>query len=281
MRIGMTNFIHWLQQRRWLNLFFVLAFFLLVVLPHEQVGLLIAEAFKKHSRDTYNFVILVVGILGLAIYSVPVVKNIFKGKHKSLKLFYLIVTLLLIILSINTLMVVNVEIIHFVQYALMAILLFPLIGNYGETLFWTTFLGAIDEAYQYFYLSPERTDYYDFNDVIINLLGGALGLILLRCLDIGIHNPFRKIHIGRPLMAIGALLVIISVLWATGILGFYPQDQHAPLFLLVRVPATDFWSVVHPQVTYHVVRPLEGVIAIAVLLVFYSNLGKTDKTSNR
>lgn len=270
----MTSFINWLQNRKVFNILLVIIFYLLVVLPHEQVGLIIVGIFKGYSRDTYNLIVLIIGLIGLGLYFIPVFKAIASSKSKTLKVFYLTTTLFLITLTLNTLMVVTVEIIHFVQYALVAILLFPLIRNYGETLFWATTLGALDEAYQYFYLAPQRTDYYDFNDVIINLLGGALGLILIRCFDIGLENEKKKIHWIRPLVGLGVLTILIGGLMATGILGVYPSETVQHTFLLVRVPVADFWSVVHPQVTYHVVRPLEGLLITGVLLLFYSGLGR-------
>ena len=86
----------------------------------------------------------------------------------------------LILIAVNVIMVVNVEIIHIAQYCVMAILIYPLLRNFNLVMLSATLLGALDEAYQYWYLFPEKSDYFDFNDVIINFLGVLLGLIILR-----------------------------------------------------------------------------------------------------
>lgn len=289
MKPTMTNFIQWLHHRKPINFCLVVLFFLLVVLPHEQVGLLVVHIFKKlaidlnqvEGRNTYNFIILLIGLVGLGSYFVPVLKNIYThSQDRAVKLFYLITTLIFVVLAFNSLLVVNIEIIHFLQYGLMAILLFPLTQRYGETLFWVTLLGAIDEAYQYFYLAPHRTDYYDFNDVIINLLGGALGLILLRTMDLGEVGINRKKWIKAvPAIVVVVISIVIFTLYKIGILYVYPPEEELTgIILLVKKIPISFWSVIHPNVTYHVVQPLEGLILLGILLLFYAGLGKKTLT---
>lgn len=276
MKTIMANFIQWLYHKRAIHLLLVVSYFLLVVLPHEQVGLLVVHIFKGYTRDAYNFAILIIGLIGLAIYFVPVLKNIYKGQDKPLKLFYLLTTLIFVVIVFNVLVVVNVEIIHFLQYGLMAILLFPLTQRYGETLFWATLLGAIDEAYQYLYLAPDRTQYYDFNDVIINLLGAALGLVFLRSMDLGQIGVKRQRWIWTiPTFTIGIITMLVFILWKIGILFVYPPiEELTNIILLVKKVPTGFWSI-DPYATFHIVEPLEGIVILTLLFCFYSGLGKT------
>lgn len=276
MKTTMANFVQWLHHRQKTNICLVLLFFLLVVLPHEQVGLFIVHIFKDYSRDTYNLVILIMGLVGLAAYFVPLIKYIYRGKHRKLKIFYTVSTLIFVIIAFNLLVIVNVEIIHFLQYGLMALLVFPLTLRYGETLYWCTLLGAIDEAYQYFYLAPHRTEYYDFNDVIINLLGAALGLILLRIMDIGQIGVQRKKWIKTAPAIVTILLSgVVFILWKVGILFVYPPAGGLNEgFLLVKKVPPGFWSIIHPNVTYHVIQPLEGIILLTIFFAFYAGLGK-------
>ncbi len=264
---------NWLKNNKTLNIFILVAYYLLVVLPHEEVGKFIAKTLDEpFGRDTYNLIILVLGTIGFLGYLIPFyngIKKLEQGKNRIWFAFGM--TLLFIIISFNTLLVVNVEIIHFVQYAVFAILLFPLLSNYRDTLFYTTIFAAIDEAYQYLVLAPFRTDYFDFNDVIIDLIGGAAGLLLLW--GIGIRRKETNQPWFRSPSFIGflALTLISFIAYFTGVLAIYPSetDSQAPI-LLIRKVYDSFWTIIHPNVKFHVVRPLEGILILSGLFYFYS-----------
>ena len=273
----MKKILEQLHQHKLLNIVVAFIYFLLVTLPHEEVGKLIAGIFENESRDYYNAVILSLTLAGMVAYlaylyfSVRTVND-----QKKLIGFYLLATLVLSIVCFKLLIVINIEAIHFIQYAVMAILVFPLVCRYGETLFWVTLLGALDEAYQYFHLSPERTDYYDFNDDVINLIGGAFGLILIKAAQPGFALGKRENIFKSPVFyTTVSLSVIISILLTMNWLHITPPaDDPNAFWSLIRVPTEGFWTTIHPNITYHVMQPLEGVIVMGLLLWFYSGLGR-------
>lgn len=267
--------INWLAARPILNLIIALVYYLLVVLPHEQVGIFIAETFKINARAQYNLIFLSLGLVLLSMLCIPIIKGIRTHKNGKKILFYLAATIIFTILSFKILLVLNSEVIHFPQYAVMAFLLFPLCKNYKEVLFWIILLGAIDEAYQYFYLAPDRTDYFDFNDIIIDTLGGAFGLILLRSQNI-INQTNSTSWLKSPITwTLIGLSSILFILWLTGILYIYPPAEGIEAtFVLVKKVPVDFWSSIPPKITFHIVEPLEGVLLIILLWVFYIPLGK-------
>ncbi len=273
----LSRFLIFLKNRPIIHLFILLTYYLLVVLPHEWVGLLTVDIFGGLPRDTYNLIILIAGIIGLCLYFIPVIRQSWKQESRSLIFFYLVATIILAGLCINYLFVINIEMVHFIQYAVFAILCFPLLQNYNLTLIWATLAGALDEAYQYFYLAPERTDYYDFNDVITNLIGAAFGLILLRAYQI----PSIKLSIlqflkSKTFFLLLACTIIILFLLTTPYLSLY-QGKKEALFYIVKVRPEGFWSVVHPNVTFHIMLPLEGILTTIALWLFYSRLGNGIK----
>jgi len=153
----------------------------------------------------------------------------------------------------------------------LALLLFPLLRSYSGTLFWGTILGTIDEAYQYFYLAPNRTNYFDFNDVILDLIGVAFGLILIRSFNPSIakiKSWFNK-PIAFTTLAIGLVTALLHI---TGKLRFYPDETATEALLLVKKVPTGFWSEVPPKVVFHIVEPLEGLIVVTTLLLFFVGL---------
>lgn len=275
-----NKLLTWLGNKRWLNVILLIAYFLAVVLPHEIIGKLIARHLDAPlGRATYNLVILGLASVGLFGY----LGLLFTGfrkltREKKKFIFYLITTLLLIVLAFNILMVVNVELIHIVQYGVCAILLFPLLKNYGSTIFWIAILGAIDEAYQYFVLAPFRTDYYDFNDVVIDVLGGALGLLFVKAMSIK-EQHFYEWY--RSPIIIGTTLVtlLFTFLFRFKYLAVFPTDQIEGLpFLLVKRLESSFWNVTDPNIKFHVMQPLEGTLIIIGLIIFYKFLGGNESS---
>jgi len=271
--------ITWLNQRIGHNLIILISYFLLVVLPHEQVGLLTVKIFGGLDRSTYNLIISILSITILGIGIVYFFKLMKKHSNQKLIWFYLISTITFAVLCFKILFVVNIEFIHFIQYALFALLCFPLTLNYTHTLIWSTLAGAIDEAYQYFYLAPQRTNYYDFNDVIINLVGVAFGLIIIKILNPKYVTSTWRHFLKSPLpYFLLVLMVLISIAFATNILGLYPSDTQAQYLLVKEMPTPNqFWSTVHPNITYHIVMPFEGILIILALFLFYFGLENQKK----
>lgn len=251
----------------------MITYYLLVVLPHEEVGKWVARTLDEpYGRDTYNLIILILGIIGGLGYLIPFWKGTNKLAHgKGRTWFAFGLTLLFVVISFNVLLVVNVEIIHFVQYLILAILLFPLLNNYRDTLFFATLFATADEAYQYLVLAPLRTDYFDFNDVIIDLIGAALGLLLLW--SVGIKDKIsQQKWFQTPTFIGGAILTgAVTIAYLTGLLAIYPSDAEtqAPI-LLIRKIQENFWTIIHPNVKFHVVQPLEGILILGGLFYFYS-----------
>jgi len=179
-------------------------------------------------------------------------------------------TVLFAVIIINLLFVINIEVIHYPQYAILSILLFPLIKNFNSTLIWTTIAGAVDEGYQYFYLAPNDTGYYDFNDVITDLIGASFGLLFLRSFDI---SNASKTSFWKSSAFYGLLVmtIVVMLLIALKVLSIYP-DTEAMYQMVIQNPS-GFWSKIHPNVTYHVVRPSEGLLITIFLWLFYSRIG--------
>jgi glycopeptide antibiotics resistance protein len=101
--------------------------------------------------------------------------------------------------SYEVLIVFSVETIHFVQHALLAVPVFALTMSFGETVGWVTLMGAVDEAYQYFVLyAGNKTVYFDFNDIILNLVGTGIGVLMIYTLSDLKSAPFTaQAHAAR------------------------------------------------------------------------------------
>ncbi|MEL6390703.1 MAG: VanZ family protein [Bacteroidota bacterium] len=250
----------------------VAIYYVLVVAPHKTFGTLLNRfAFRDMgmSRDQYNLLVIAIAGLGLLMYLVFFFRKTTSLEDRGTVWGYMLFNVLLATIVINILFVINIEVVHFPQYAMFALLIFPLSKNYNATLIWTTIAGAIDEAYQNFYLAPKDTGYYDWNDVITNLIGGVFGLLLLR--SAGVSN--RKIspfYTSKSIYGAIVLMVLVLVLHLCGVLSIGPSDYP---YQMVSKELSGFWQTVHPNVTYHVVRPLEGLLITIGLWGVYRKIG--------
>ncbi|MBT8233419.1 MAG: hypothetical protein HKO66_00850 [Saprospiraceae bacterium] len=282
----MVKIITFLKERKIIAGLIALTFYVLVVSQHLEFGKFLAKTLDKPlGRETYNLIVLsgsIFLLIAFLFWFYKGWKQLPKTDQNRL-LKYVLFSIVFIVIALKVIIVVNVELIHILQYAIMAILLFPLIGHYNETLFWTNVLGALDELYQYIYLSPEKADYFDFNDVIINLLGVALGLIILRSKGI---LGFRKVPKGvksPQFIALSITALIIGILFLIEQLTIYPSAyDHPVLFEFIRDFKPGFWRIVHPNVNFHVVQPLEGMIILVLLFAFYTGIeGKISENTHK
>jgi len=157
-----------------------LLYFLAVSLPHHPFSalyekeILIPAGFYsvEHAVDIITIVVLA----GLVLLGVRVARI-----HRSQSLYHLMIWLVLLVLmylSDRYLIVNNAERIHFPQYAILALLLGFSLRSEVLILFVTSFAGFVDEFLQ-FVMNPVVTNYLDFNDIVLNILGAALGVALL------------------------------------------------------------------------------------------------------
>ena len=274
----MKSAVDWLFKNKLWNALILLIYYLAVVLPHKKFGAFLNGTVIKflginnntpEGRQQYNVLAISIALIILiaALYYFFKALRTVTDRTKILSL--MVFNILLAAIIVRFLFVVNIEFIHFPQYAVFAILIFPIIGNYQSTLIWTTLFGMLDEAYQYFYLAPKDTSYYDFNDVLTNLVGAVFGLLLLRAYKI---EEFAVFRLRTSSFRYGILLIVLLIagLHFLDILSIYPSDEH--VYHIVRELPGSFWSKAHPNVVYHVVRPLEGTLLTIILWIFYGRL---------
>jgi VanZ family protein len=275
----MPTVLHWLARHPVVHLLVCIVYFSVVVLPHEWMGKWIYATFFPGDIDQYNFRFLTATLLASLLFFVPLFLNLKKYRSgRRITIGYLVFTIALMVAAYFTIFVLATELVHFPQYALMAILLFPFSWRYGATLFWTTLLGVLDEGYQYFYLAPDRTDYFDFNDVVINFLGAALGLVFVRAFSKRLPAPAPRPWKQSPVLwTSAALLVFASAAIFSGKLAVYPHELSAEgAWLLVKEVPENFWSDFH-HIRYHVVLPEEGVGILMLLFAIYAGLGRNTQ----
>ena len=175
----------------------------------------------------------------------------------------------------------NVELVHYPQYvpegaALAALTLSPV-----ESIAWVVILGGLDECYQYWDLMNGRPVPYDFNDIYMDLLGGAAGVLFamafLRC---DLRDPRRgdwRALARRPgVVALFGILIGAVALTMPGTVRLY-QDQTAHYWFALsrdQPPAYFFINPMFGPHKFHTLSPVEGPVLILATLALYAMLDR-------
>ena len=273
----MTRYVDWMRSHKIFNIILVVVYYIAVVAPHKQFGtflnkhILVGITKTKEMREYYNELILIAAGCVLAIYIGVFIWQSLKRTDKNKLWGYMALNVLVAILIIKTLFVINTEVVHFPQYAAFALLIFPFTSNYLSTLIWATIAGTVDEAYQNFYLAPADTGYFDWNDVVTNLVGAVFGLLILRAFGV-INQGFDKLWKTSAFYGVAGLMVLVLVLHLSGVLAMGPDFEYP--YQMVSKELTGFWQTVFPDITYHVILPLEGALITFGLWGLYSRIGR-------
>lgn len=272
----MKRFISLLSSRKCLGFIVLVAYYVAVVLPHNEVGSAINASFASFSRGTYNAIVAV----GFAIISLLAVYYAYKQiptvVSNRTAIVYLSVMALLVFLCFTLLMVINIEAIHFIQYAILAIFLYALLGNYQDVLVWAVLLGALDEAYQYLILE-NSSFYYDFNDVVLDTVGAAIGLLVLRFTNNRLARNAKRLWYKRPVFYVPITLgLVLLILYFTGHFSTnYISEPPAYFTLFQRSPPAGFWFYpMGPYARFHILTPIPALIIIGSIVLIYSRLEK-------
>lgn len=182
-----------------------LKFSLFLVQPIEIGGRLIK--LKNYAPEVaYVFIFLLVIFLFWHFFTQ------YLNKKNQQIIFYLWLVWIVMVLFINHyLLATALENIHFVQYAIIALLflwaikpaqpldLDNLLLLIAKTLFWVTLAGIIDEFMQYLWITASYSKHLDFNDFVLNLMGAIAGvLIYLSFKLVNLSDKFivTKINVG-------------------------------------------------------------------------------------
>ncbi|MDX1699909.1 MAG: VanZ family protein [Melioribacteraceae bacterium] len=251
----------------------LISYYLVLVFTHLQISDLITFLFKGLPRKNYDFLVLVLFITLLIFFYTILISNILKMKKKKNITSFLLISSVFVILSFNYLITINVEVVHFVQYGFFAFLLFPLIRNYAYTIIVSFLCGMMDEAYQYFILTRSRPNYYDFNDVCINIIGAGIGLLLIKSLEPEYHpfswKSFLRSKLFTLIVVISSLIIFLFI---SGLMTVYPNETAK--FVLAEQDIRGFFTRFPPGIVIHVIKPMEGILISVGIIALYSFLEK-------
>jgi len=249
------------------------------MLAHDQMQRPALWAQRQLGSDLWNMIVVGVGLPILLAFTGWMVVRLFRHPLPWRACAYVVVTLVLTVASFFTLLQVNIEMVHLPQYAILAVLFYPLTQRLSDAMILATAGGILDEGWQYFYLHGHWGTYYDVNDVILNAIGAGMGVTALYLLyppePHTVFEPNRgKVGKHKVVIAAGAVFAIGIVLGMTGLMRATRNpdpDQWVIALRRCNLPGS-FWLTTSWGKTYHEVQAIPGTVITLGLIAFYSLL---------
>lgn len=278
-RENMNRIINFLGSIPGTTILISIGYLIFVTVSHDQMQRPAYWIQDKLSHRTWNMLVAITSLLILLIIGLWTIRHLKNHSRRIIALGYGMITIILAFISFKTLLVMNIEVVHFPQYAILSIFVFAIVGRYGETMMWVTFGGMIDEAFQYYYFYGDRGIHYDFNDVVLNQLGAGIGLVLIY-ICIGSSTMLKMKQTTYTLKAFfGSLATRVSIVFCglcivlisigkLRLLNNLDSDGWA-IVLRRGGPSTMFWTPTEWGKTYHEIQPLEWIPLVLLILIFY------------
>ncbi|MGA3187911.1 MAG: hypothetical protein ABSF22_12450 [Bryobacteraceae bacterium] len=249
-----------------------------VTFPHEKVQYVVNEIANAITHKRLYRVSAAITVVEAVLLTFIVFKHLRGQPERRTLAAFWVLTLGLIWCAWRYFTANNVELVHYPQYIPEGMALFALTLSTAESLAWIALFGGLDECFQYWDLMGNKHVPYDFNDVYMDLLGGAAGVLLamafFRCESRrGTSSASWKQILWRPgILVILGLVLAGFLLWASGLMVLYDDASPRHWFALSRVRMPSFWFqvVANGPNKYHTLSPLEGPILILATIALYA-----------
>ncbi len=270
----MTSLVAQIRERPVPSLILASIYFVFIVGIHGVAQDRLIKLFDAIGKNQYQVLMGAIAVTGIVVAT----RAIFRGpdgEHRGLIRFYWLATLLAVPITYVFLFALSSEAVHFLLYAILAVPVFALLGRTLDTLLWVTILGALDEAHQYWVLNRSWGIHYDFNDVVINLLGAAMGVVIILGIadlrKLGLPKSPRPVWKSPAFLFAAGAVAISFVLYWTGRLALLHDTNPDAWIRLSRIAAHKrFWVHEDWSKPYHVLRPIVGLIWVILITAFYA-----------
>lgn len=256
----------WPMSRRLLAASASALYVYLVITGHDVAQAPALHVESQIGTDAWNRIAAVGALLAAAVLAFFWLRRVWNVAPRRPALLWVAAGLTLAIACHELLMIKTVEIVHFVQYGLLTWMLVPVARGTGEAALLSFLAGVADELYQYLWLHRGWQPYLDLNDIVMNLVGCLLAAALWTAASR--HGPPRTSRLRRPqFLIVSATVAVLSVLFATGVVGLYRDTGHVPLQQWNRPVAPEpyvAWSQESGR-TYHRLLPWEAFLLLGAL----------------
>jgi len=252
-----------------------------VTFPHENVQYVVNLIAIRFTHKRLYQGSAAIALFEVALLTLILVRRLVRQPERGKLAAFWILTIGLIWGTWRAFTANNVELVHYPQYFPEGIALVALTLSPAESLAWITIFGGLDECFQYWHLMGDKLVPFDFNDVYMDLLGGAAGVLFamafLRCKPRPPGSWSTGKMFFRPgIVAILGIAFTGLALWCVGLMQLYQDPSRHYWFALSRMKTTAYWVVVgaNGPHRYHTLSPIEGPILILATIALYGMLDR-------
>ena len=241
-----------------------------IIYWHEVYVEMAVHKLEDIGLDAFNMVVMkvVLGISGLlCIFIAWRLRWQYKHQRRPQIILHGLLAFALLIglwMTTHTLLFLemNVELVHVPMYAILAFFLYFAFRHWTMVVLVALPIMLYDEWYQYIVLHAHYETYYSFNDVMCDVLGLAVGLLLLAIL--GFYPKRRRLHFVEwiYLAAFSLSGLYFAWLWHKGYLIGYQADRllHTRFVFNQLLNPAQLWQI-HSYTfkEYMVFKPIMGV----------------------
>ncbi|MBL7799148.1 MAG: hypothetical protein JNL95_00365 [Chitinophagales bacterium] len=263
-----------LERNRLLNSVLIVLYVLLILHGHDFFVQLSVKAMNSVSLPVYNQVVMlcIVTCSALLVLYTLYMLNTNPIQWK-VRLLFLAGCLLYLSIHVNVLFEMNIEIIHVVEYIVLSFLLFPFTRSISATLIFALPIMIGDELNQYLILYPGYNKYFEWSDIVMDIIGAGTLLLMLNIAGLQLRKR-TKYNLFTPeilLLVVFCLFMLFGFI--TGMLVSTAKDlQPNTIFVFNQLSQPElFWQThAFTGAHYHVLWPSEGVVLILVLCAFFA-----------
>ncbi len=279
----MTSFLNWIHRHPGIVWPMLVAYAVAVTLPHIIVQDWLGGVIKPIGFTSFYQIMAVFTVISGSLFTWGTFRAVAGHPARRDLLLAWPVTLALAIFAWRFFTVNNSELVHFGQYLIPGVILLGLTRSVADSLCWILIMAGCDEGYQFWGLHWDWGIPWDFNDIYLDLLGGAFGVLFgFAFLPAARQTAVRWLRPGVLMLC--AILFTGFVLWTFGYMLIY-EDRNNPnyLFALSRLIPKGFWffdATWGPR-TIHSLTPLEGITLLLATVAGYARLDARWEVSAR
>jgi glycopeptide antibiotics resistance protein len=254
----------------------LIAYAAAVTFPHEAVQYVVNELANRITHKRLYQVSAAILLVQGALLTWFVFRRLARNSERRTLTAFWILTIFLIWCAWRFFTANNVELVHYPQYVPEGMALLALTFSPAESMAWIALFGGLDEAFQYSALKGATL--YDFNDIFMDLLGGAAGIVFAMVFLRWERAPtsWKSILLRPGIVVILSLIAVGILLWSGGWMVLYRDANSNHWFSLSHVKMPAFWFQVpaNGPNKYHTLSPVEGPILILATIALYASLDR-------
>lgn len=264
-----SNAIDFLHEHKKLTFSLMFLYSFLIIKLHDPLVNASVFVMKRMSIQGYNIFISILALTSLlSLIAVLIVQL---KKHQNLlqlKLILLVSIISILLIHYVYLLEMNIEIIHAFAYGGLVVLFFAFFKRWAAAVIFSIPVMLLDEWNQYINLYPTYVEYWELNDVLLNILGEIFVLCFLFSLNI-FPNKTNYVWYKKPEFLMFVFLVFSFTLFTT--LGFFSTHQiystDTTIFNMSRLQNHDVSWHIHglTKKVYYILTPKESLFLFTVI----------------